>query len=74
MVAGGYAEPHHGHDPAAVKAAAGLEAENQGRVDAIAASDVVAAETAATVLADKQVEKDARHQLELAARRPGKRR
>jgi hypothetical protein len=73
MVEAGYAEPHHGHDPSAIKQAEALEAENQARLDALAEAEVVAAKTAEDALAAKRAEQAARHKAELAARRPGKR-
>lgn len=72
MIAGGYTAPHHGHARAAVRAAAALEAENQRRLDALAAAEVEAQNTAAVALAEKQAERVARHDAELAAR-PGRR-
>ena len=73
MVEAGYAEPHHGHDKRAVKAAAALDRENDARLEALAAAEVAAAETAERVLAEKQAERAERHAAELAARRPGRR-
>lgn len=69
MIAAGYTAPHHGHARAAVRAAAALEAENQRRLDAFAAAEVEAQKTARKAFAQKQAERAARHEAELAARR-----
>lgn len=72
MVEAGYSDPHHGHDPHAVKINAALDAENQAKLDEAAAADEAALRAAEEAQAAKRAAQAERHRVELARRR-GKR-
>ena len=73
QIEAGYADPHHGHDPKAVKQADALAAEDQARLDAAEKARQQAAKTAAKAEADKRAAQAARHAYEIELKKQGRR-